>query len=214
MTRIVLIEDHAMVREGLRAILEADPDVEVIGEASDGREGVDLIVRTKPDIAVLDIGMPRLNGVEATRQITRDHPAVRVIALSMHTERQFVISMFEAGASGYVAKESAGEELMRAIRAVQRGRKYLSAEVAGVLVEGVTRRTQDGAEGKLESLSARERQVLQLLAEGYTSGEIAEELGVSTATVDTHRRNIMKKTDRHTVADLTKYAIRVGLTSL
>lgn len=214
--RVILVDDHAMVREGIRAIVERDPSIRVVGEASDGREGIELIAELKPDIAVVDIGMPNLNGVEATRQLTRDHPDVAVVALSMHTDKRFVLAMFEAGARGYVAKDSIADEIVRAIHAVARGRKYISSDVAGPVIEGATR--QEPALPDKPSpapiLAPREREVLQLIAEGKTSGDIAELLHLSVHTVDTHRRNIMKKTRARSVAQLTKLAIREGLTSL
>ncbi|MEX0875997.1 MAG: response regulator transcription factor [Phycisphaerales bacterium] len=213
--RVVLVDDHAMVREGIRAIVERDQLIEVVGEASDGREGIELIEKIKPDIVVIDIGMPNLNGVDATRQLTRDFPKVKVIALSMHTDKRFVLAMFEAGAMGYVAKDSISEEIVRAIHAVAKGRKYISSDVAGPMIETATRQDPTYSSKEFSSvLGARERQVLQLLAEGMTSGEIAKQLSLSVHTIDTHRRNIMKKTQTHSVAELTKLAIREGLTSL
>ncbi len=214
-TRVVLIDDHAMVREGIRVIVERDPAIEVVGEASDGRLGIELVSRLKPDIVVIDIGMPNLNGVEATHQMTRDHPEIGVIGLSMHTDKRFVLAMFEAGAKGYVAKDSIADEIVRAIHAVSLGRRYVSSDVAGSVIDGATLRGQDPEKPRFtQVLGAREREVLQLLAEGMTSGEIAEQLHLSVHTIDTHRRNIMKKTETHSVAELTKLAIREGLTSL
>lgn len=213
---VVLIDDHAMVREGLRAILEREHRIEVIGEASDGRQGIDLVGELKPDVAIVDIGMPNLNGVEATRQLTRQHPGVAVVALSMHTDRRFVMAMFEAGAKGYVAKDSISDEIVRAIQAVRIGRKYISSDVASQVIDAPPQ--QDKSSDKEHSdplpLAPREREVLQLLAEGMTSAEIASHLHLSVHTVDTHRRNIMKKTDTRSVAELTKLAIREGLTQL
>ena len=212
---VVLIDDHAMFREGLRAMLERDTQIQVVAEASDGRLGVEVVCEHSPDLAIIDIGMPNLNGVEATRQITEKSPTTRVIALSMHTDKRFVIAMYEAGAVGYVAKDSISEEILRAIHAVMKGRKYISSDVADSVIDRLTLRNPEANRASGGTLlGGREREVLQLLAEGMTSGEIAAQLHLSVHTVDTHRRNIMKKTGAHSVAELTKLAIREGLTSL
>jgi len=214
--RIVLVDDHAMLRDGLRAIVERDSSLKVVGEASDGREGEEVVKSLEPNIVIIDIGMPNLNGIEATRRITRDSPGTRVVALSMHTDKRFVLAMFEAGASAYVAKDSISDEILRAIHAVRQGRKYLSSDVAAPVIDGAFQKEQPKSTTgeELRELAPREREVLQLLAEGLTSGEIAEQLHLSTHTVVTHRRNIMRKTGLGSVAELTKLAIREGLTSL
>lgn len=211
--RIFLADDHQVLRDGLRAILSREPDIEMVGEASNGRDALRMVGELQPDILVIDIGMPGLNGIEATRQIVAENPDVKVVALSMHQDRQYVLAMLDAGAWGYVLKQSAGDELLRAIRAVTRNQKYLSPDVAGFVVDSYVGRLfpEDSAN---YVLGAREREVLQLLAEGKTSKQIAADLHIAVSTVEAHRRNMMKKLDIHSVAELTKYALRQGITSL
>ena len=212
-TRILLVDNHRVVIEGLRAMLEQEKDMEVVGMAENGRVALSMIRELSPDVVLLDIAMSDLNGIEAAAQITHDHPTVKVVALSMYTEGRHVRAMLEAGAHGYVTKETAATELLRAIRKVTRGLKFLSSDVTEAVVDGfVSRVVEDNS--AMARLGGREREVLQLIAEGLTSGEIAARLHLSVNTVDTHRRNIMKKLDLHSVADLTKYAIREGLTSV
>ena len=212
-TRILLVDDHRVVLEGLRSLIEQESDLEVVGLAEDGRAAMSMIDQLKPDIVVIDIAMPDLNGMEATTQIARDYSTTKIIALSMHTEGKYVRSMLDAGAAGYVTKETASSELLRAIRAVTRNRKYLSSDITDRVIDGyVNREVEDTS--AMAILGGREREVLQLIAEGLTSGEIASRLHISTNTVDTHRRNLMKKLDLHSVAELTKYAVREGLTEL
>jgi DNA-binding NarL/FixJ family response regulator len=213
-TRVILVDDHRMVRQGLRALLEKNPGMEVVGEADDGRSAVELIVKLSPDVVVMDISMPELNGIEATRELKATAPGVKVIALSIHTEKQYVLGAIAAGASGYVAKTGAYEDLARAIEAAMAGKKYLSSEITEVVLENNLDGQGAALHWRSTDLGAREREVLQLLAEGYTSGNIAAKLHISVKTVDTHRRNLMRKLNLHSVADLTKYAIREGLTSL
>jgi DNA-binding NarL/FixJ family response regulator len=210
---ILLADDHAIMRQGLTAILQAEADLKVVGEASNGREVVDLATELCPDIVVMDIGMPDLNGVEATRQLLARDPKVKVIALSAYTEKQFVLSMLEVGACAYVVKASASEELLRAIRAVTQHKKYLSPEVADAVVDSYLGRLNPGQESAFDLLSPREREVLQLVAEGKTSKMIGVDLGISENTVEIHRRNIMQKLNLHSVAELTKYAVRHGITT-
>lgn len=212
--RILLADDHQMLRDGLRSILASESDLEIVGEAGDGRTAVTMARDLVPDVVVMDIAMPDLNGVEATRQIKRENPEVKVIALSMYPDRRYVIGMLEAGASGYVLKAAAYDELRRAVRVVSQGKKYLSPDITGVVVEAHVQGMPSGETSPYKILGPREREIVQLLAEGRTSPQIAQELHISTATVDTHRRNIMKKLGIHTVAELTKYAIREGLTSI
>lgn len=212
--RILLVDDHQMMRDGLRSILDLEDDLDVVGEAGNGFEALEMARTRRPDVIVMDIGMKDLNGIEATRQIVAQNPRAKVVALSTYSNEPYVISMLEAGACGYVLKDAAVDEMRRAIRVVAGGSHYLSPEVAGTVVTSRLRGpAQDGASAPSQ-LGARERQILQLLAEGHTSSEIARRLHIATTTVDSHRRNIMKKLDLHSVAELTKYAIREGLTSL
>jgi two-component system NarL family response regulator len=212
-TRVLLVDDHRVVLEGLQAMIDQEQDMEVVGMAEDGRVGLSMVEQLSPDVVVMDIGMPSLNGTDAAARLAGDHPETRVVALSTYTDKKHVRGMLEAGAHGYVSKQTAGSELLRAIRKVRRGRKYLSSDVTEPVVEGfVNRDVEETAIGA--RLGGREREVLQLIAEGCTSGEIASRLYVSSNTVDTHRRNIMKKLDVHSVAGLTKYAIREGLTNV
>lgn len=209
--RVVLVDDHELVRQGLRSILERESDVEVVGEAASGRAALELARTLAPDLVVMDVAMRDQNGIEATRQIRAACPNVKVLALSSHADARYVTAMLDAGACGYVLKANAYDDLRRALDAARRGRSYLCAEVTGAVVGATLRGSPAAARGHL---SAREREVLQLLAEGLSSPQISERLFVATSTVETHRRNIMRKLDIHSVADLTKYAIREGLTTL
>jgi DNA-binding NarL/FixJ family response regulator len=208
--RILLADDHALLRDGLRSILARERDVEVVGEAADGRAAVDQARKLAPDVVVMDVGMADLNGIEATRKIRSASPSTRVLALSTHSDRRYVAGMLDAGASGYVVKVSAYDELIRAVRAVVSGRVYLSPAVANR--PGAVRKDAARPEGPAATLAPREREVLQLIAEGHRTPEIARRLRISAHTVETHRRNIMQKLDIHSVADLTRYAIREGIT--
>lgn len=210
--RIVLADDHKMMRDGLRALLERQPGMQVVGEASTGYEAVELARTLVPDAVVMDLTMPELNGIEATRRLLAVASTVRVVALSVHTDRRYVTAMFEAGASAYLPKGVAFDELVQAVHAVSLGHRYLSPSVTGVIVDGYLR--GDLPHAASSALSTREREVLQLIAEGNSSKEIASRLGLAVATVETHRRQITLKLGLHSVAELTKYAIREGLTSL
>jgi DNA-binding NarL/FixJ family response regulator len=213
--RVVLADDHRLLREGLRALLEESADdVKVVGQADDGRSALALVKQVSPDVVVMDIGMPGLNGVEATRQVLAEAPRVKVIALSTYSDRRYVLAMLEAGASGYVVKSSVSGELLRAIRAVSRHQKYLSPEVADAVVASYVGRVFPNEGSCFSVLGRREREVVQLLAEGSTSKEIAHLLHISVRTVEAHRRNIMQKLDIHSVAELTKYAVKEGLSFL
>jgi DNA-binding NarL/FixJ family response regulator len=209
-----LADDHKIVRDGLRTLLEKNPGIEVVGEAEDGRETVQLVKKLSPQIVIMDIAMRDLNGIEATRQIIAEHPDIKVIALSMHSDRRFVSEMLKAGAAAYLLKDCAFEELESAIRTVMKNKTYLSPAIAGVIIENYIRNAPKSDPSVFSLLSDREREVLQLMAEGKTTKEIASHLLVSTKTVETHRMNIMTKLDIHSIAELTKYAIREGLTSL
>jgi DNA-binding NarL/FixJ family response regulator len=209
--RIILADDHAMMREGLRAILETELGYTVVAQAGNGRETVHLAKTHAPDLVIMDISMPDLNGIEATRQILAELPGTKVIALSMHADKRFVGEMLGAGASGYLLKQSAMDELQQAIQCVMAGKTYISPEIAGAVIQEYVEMKR-GAER--EELTAKEREVLQLIAEGLSTKEIALKLSVSVPTIETHRQHIMAKLRLHTVAELTKYAIRTGLTSL
>jgi DNA-binding NarL/FixJ family response regulator len=211
--RILLVDDHKMMREGLRLLIDKELGMEVIGEAKDGRTGVRMARELKPNVVIMDIRMPDLVGIEATLQIAKGLPNVKVLALSMHRESEYVIKMLRSGASGYLLKECAFEELARAIRTVVDGKTYLSPAISGAVVDDYLHRLAKADFSKSEVLSGREREVLQLIAEGKSTKQIALKLHISVKTVETHRRQIMNKLDLHTVAQLTKYAIQERLTS-
>jgi DNA-binding NarL/FixJ family response regulator len=213
--RVLIADDHKIMLAGLRSILEKQTDFEVVGEADNGRKAVQMAQEKKPDVVVMDVSMPDLNGIEATKQIIESLPETRVIALSMHSDKRFVMGMLRAGASGYLLKDCASQELANAIVQVARGKKYLSPEITGVVINDFL--LGDSSEEvaiAASQLSPREREVLQLIAEGWSTKQIASHLYVSIKTIETHRRQIMKKLDLHSIADLTKYAIREGLTSI
>ena len=212
--KVLLADDHKIVRDGLRTLLEKNPDIIVAGEAEDGREALQMAQKLLPDVVVMDIAMPDLNGIEATRQILADRSTVRIIALSMHSDKRFVSEMLKAGASAYLLKDCAFEELITAIRTVMKGKIYLSPEIAGVVIGDYIKKDTKADSSVFSLLSDREREVLQLMAEGKTTREVASYLHVSVKTVETHRTNIMTKLDIHSIAELTKYAIREGLTTL
>lgn len=211
--RILLVDDHKIVCDGLRLVLEQQPGMEVVGVAHDGRRGVRLAHELRPDVVILDVAMPDLNGLEAARQLLAQQPQLRIVALSMHSDRRYVAGMLEAGAQGYLLKDCAAEELADAIRTVVGGRVYLSPSVSGQVVEALRQRNLDQA-GPAAKLTPREREVLQLLAEGHATRRVAQRLHLSVKTVETHRRQLMEKLDLHSVADLTRYALREGITTL
>ncbi len=215
MTTILLADDHVILREGLRAQLNGIEGMQVVGEAGDGRQAVKLAEKIKPDVVVLDISMPLLNGIEAARQIRKAVPKTRIIMLSMHSDRQYITEALKAGASGYILKKESLKELVGAINSVLKGKIYLSADVEDtVLSDYVTQLQSANSATSSSLLSNREREVLQLIAEGRTSKDIARALYVSPTTVDTHRKNIMKKLGIHTIASLVKYAIQHGIISI
>ena len=210
--RVALIDDHRVLRDALRALLAAEPDIEVIGEAGNGREALALATGSAPDVLVLDDGLPDMTGLDVARRLRADRMPARIVALSEHSDKRCVQEMLRAGAAGYVTKTAAGRELVRAIRAVARGQGYLSPDVARTVVNHYAPGSPEFAPPSI-CLGARERAVLRLVAEGEHSPAIAVRLGIAVATVDVHRRNLMRKLNLHTVATLTKYAIREGLTS-
>ena len=212
--RILLADDHTLLREGLHALIEEQPDMTVIAEAENGRATVQLAAKLRPDIIVMDISMPGMNGMEATRKILSKDPGVKVLALSMHTDRRFIVEMLSAGASGYLLKDCAFEELISAIHALADQRTYLSPKISDAVVKDYARRSSKSTMSALSVLSPREREVLQLLAEGKSTPKIASILQVGVKTVETYRQQIMEKLDIHTIAELTKFAVREGLTSL
>lgn len=212
--RVLLADDHAVLREALAHVLQHEPDISVVGQAGDGRVAVDLARDLAPDVVVLDIAMPDLNGVGAAARILARNPSVRVIALSAYSDRHFVTEMFRAGAMGYVLKNAAGTELLRAIRTVHKGQRYVCPGVADPPASDPQQaRPAAGSSPRVE-LGRREREVLQLIAEGLRGAEIARRLHIAESTVEVHRRNIMRKLDLHGVAELTRYAIREGLSPL
>ena len=212
--KVLLVDDHAIIREGLRSLLEKQPEMEVIADTDDGRKAIELVRELLPDIVIMDITMPGLNGIEATRQITAEFPDVKVIALSIHSKRRFVADMLSAGATGYILKECLFDELVQAIKAVAAGGGYLSPRITDVVVSDYVKRLSATAYSPFEALKTREREVLQLVAEGKSTKQIALDLHVSTKTIEANRRQIMEKLNIHSVAELTKYAVREGLTTL
>jgi DNA-binding NarL/FixJ family response regulator len=213
-TRVLIVDDHRIFREGLRSMLEKKLDIEVIGEAENGREAIRMFKELLPDIVIMDIVMPDMNGVEATRHISADPSNTKIIGLSMHEDGHFAAEMLKAGASGCLLKDCAFEELVDAINTVRAGGIYLSSKIKeGMIKDYIGLLSKDNLPG-FSVLSAREQEVLKCLAEGKSTREIASHLGVSIKTIETHRQNIMEKLDIHSIAELIKYAIRAGLTSL
>ncbi len=212
--RILLADDHTVIRSGLRLLLEQQEDFKVVAEASDGREAVALVAKHHPDVAILDIGMPQLNGIEATRQILSAEPATQVVILSMHTDEGYVLRALKAGARAYILKNSAEADLMRAVRSVAEGKSFFSPVISKMLLEDYVRQIRDKqVEDSYDLLTPREREILQLLAEGRTNKEVANILHLSVYTVDAHRGNILQKLNLHGVPELILYAVRKGIIS-
>ncbi|MBL7065875.1 MAG: response regulator transcription factor [Anaerolineae bacterium] len=214
MIRVLLAEDHTIVRKGVRALLADEPGIEVIGEAEDGREAVQMAQQLLPDVVLMDYSMPGLNGLEATRQIKRWVPEVKVLVLTMHADKEYVFQILSAGASGYVVKKAAPTELVAAIQAVYRGDSFLSPTISRTVIEEYVRQAKVIAKDSYGQLTGREREVLQLIAEGHSSREIAKRLCITEKTVRTHRANLMDKLHLRSIAELTQYAIRRGMISL
>ena len=212
--RVVLADDHRMVREGLRALLARDSEFDLVGFAGDGHGAVRLARELRPDVVVTDLAMPGLNGVDAIRRIRAEDSSVRVLCLSMHSESQMVLAVLDAGASGYVVKDCSFEELAVAIRKVMANQVYLSADLVGIVVNEVRARGEPGPKFQPTQLTPREREIVQLLSEGYSTRQIADRLHVSCKTVATHRENILRKLQLDGIAALTRYALREGLSSL
>jgi DNA-binding NarL/FixJ family response regulator len=213
--QVLLVEDHTVVRCGVRALLEGSQEVQVIGEAENGREAVEMARTLKPQLVLMDVAMGELNGIDAARQIVENDPQTRVLMLSMHDNEQYIYESLKAGAKGYILKSAAVQELMKGIREVAAGRNYVSPSLASTVMDDYVRRAKGTrAPSDIHKLTAREREVLQLMAEGKSSAEIAGRLYISVRTVETHRHNIMEKTTIRSVAGLTRFAIRHGLCSL
>ena len=211
--KVLIAEDHKIVREGICALLNKEADIKVVAEAEDGATAVQLARELLPDVVVMDIGLPNLNGIEATRQIVASVPGVKVIALSMHSDRRYILEMLKAGAKAYLLKDCAFEEMVQAVRDVKKNKVYLSQKITETMINDQILLTKDES-SVFTLLSDRERQVLQLIAEGMTMKEIAHSLKVSVKTAETYRQRIMEKLNMHSVAELTRYAIREGLIQL
>jgi DNA-binding NarL/FixJ family response regulator len=213
--RVILVEDHVVVRQGLRALLADEPDIEIVGEASNGREALQRVQELQPDLALMDISMPSLNGIEATRQIRQQYPEVKIVILSMHTNEEFVFQVLQAGASGYVLKHSDSSEILMAIRAALAGGSFLSPQISRAVIDSYVRRGEDPGRGsKLDQITPREREVLQLLAEGLSNQAIARQLSISVKTVESHRSSIMSKLGLSNKTELVRFALRQGWATL
>ncbi len=209
--KVLLVDDHAIMRDGIKALLSIHDDIEIVGEASEGKEAIEMAQELAPDVAIMDIGMPGMDGLEATRRLTKRNPRIKVIVLTQHDNKEYIFSTIRAGAAGYVPKKALGSELVSAIRAVCRGDSFLYPSAAKILIEDYRQQAEKG--DPYDSLTGREREILKLIAEGYTSREIADALFISLKTVQGHRTNIMEKLDFHNRTELIKYAMRKGLVS-
>jgi two-component system response regulator NreC len=213
--RVLLAEDHTIVRKGLRSLLDAEATMTVVGEAENGRQAIDQVEHLLPDVVVMDIAMPGLNGLEATRQIKKRFPDVQVLVLTVHTGEEYILQILRAGASGYLVKQAAPTDLVQAIQAAHRGDVFLSPSISRKVIEEYVQQASAAAElDSYETLTDREREVLQLIAEGSSTRQIAEQLHISVKTVETHRAHLMDKLELHSTAELTQYAIRKGVISL
>lgn len=214
--KVLVAEDHTIVRKGLCALLEAEADIDVVGEAENGRQAVEMVEELNPDVVLMDISMPELNGMDATRQLKKKLPDLKIIILSMHSNEEYIIETLRAGASGYLIKRTAPSELIKAIHAAQEGKSFLSPSVSKKVIDSLVRSKAeiDSEPRGLNRLSTREREILQLIAEGHTNREIAKQLYVSAKTIEVHKGNIQKKLKITGTAELTKYAIRKGLIEL
>jgi two-component system response regulator NreC len=213
--KLLVADDHKIFRQGIKKLLEEEPDLQVVGEAADGREAVKRATELKPDVILMDIAMANLNGLEATKQIKKVLPDVKVIMLTMHKNEEYVLHSFQVGASGFILKEGAVEELVSAIRSIHQNKSFLSPSISKTLIEAYLRKMETGkTETPFDLLTDREREVLQLIAEGYTNREVAKALFISVKTVEAHRAHIMNKLNIHEIAKLVKYAIQKGLVDL
>ena len=214
MTTIVLVDDHQIVRQGLKALLVAEPDFEIVGEAADGLQALELVKKLQPDIIIVDLNIPGINGIEVVKGVSADCPATKAIVLSMHSSEDYVIPVFANGAAGYVLKDSCVEDLVQAIRHALKGSRYLSPQLAERAIDTYLAVGRNAPADPYESLTEREREVFKLSAEGYSYAQIAQRLVISPRTVETHRNNVMRKLALNSVPDLVRYAIRRGLTSV
>jgi DNA-binding NarL/FixJ family response regulator len=213
--RILLVDDHKILRDGICSLLKEYPDMEVVGEAADGKSALNLVKELSPDMVIMDISMPDLNGIEATRKILADYPHIKVMALSMHYDKHFVSEIFKAGASGYLLKDCAFDEMAHAIRMIIDNKTYINSQIASLVVESLMSDSpRSHNKHAFSLLTEREKEVLQLIAEGKSTKQIASNLNVSTKTIESHRRQVMGKLNIRNIADLTKYAIREGLIAI
>jgi DNA-binding NarL/FixJ family response regulator len=212
--KILLADDHKILRDGIRSLLEKEPDFEVVGEADSGRTTIELACELQPDVIIMDIGMANMNGIEATKEILSVAPGIKVLALSMYSDKRFVVEMLNAGAKGYLVKDCAFDEMLSAVRSVASNQRYIAPKLLETFIDDYMKNKCDDGMMKKNQLTPRENDVLRLIAQGYNTKKIASELYISVKTVDTHRQNIEHKLELYSVADLTKYAIRVGLISI
>jgi two-component system response regulator NreC len=212
--QVLIVEDHTILREGLRSLLSTHPDFEIIGEAMDGREAVRIVEKLQPDIVLMDLSMPRLDGIDAMREIKTHNPKIKILTLTVHKTEEYILASLEAGADGYILKDATHAELIKAMQVVLQGDRYLCPAISGQIIEGyLQKRKIDKAQSVYETLTPREREVLKLIGEGYKNKEIAEQLFISIKTVEKHRSNLMEKLQLHNSAAVTSYALKKGLIS-